>query len=228
MRAPQGVITESEVLVPARFGGAPETAHGGYTCGLLATAVEVVGTPVVSLVAPAPLELPMRLEAGPDEAVLVFGEEVVATMTTTAETIPAVPPVSALEADRAVEAFAGRVEHPYPTCFVCGPESVGGLLLAPGPVGPNAVACPWVPAENSPEVVWAVLDCPASWATDEPMALTRMAAEVLAAPRVGEPHVVVALQVQRVGPVANTLTSIYASDGTLVAVATAQWAVLEV
>ncbi|MGM1062395.1 hypothetical protein [Saccharothrix sp. Mg75] len=221
------MITESEVLVPARFGGAADTAHGGYTCGLLATAAPMAGTAVVTLVAPAPLELPMRLEAGPDQAVLVFGEEVVATMTTTAETIPPAPPVSGLEADRAVEEFLGREGHPFPSCFVCGPESVDGLLLAPGPVGPNAVACPWVPVENSPEVVWAVLDCPASWATDEPMALTRMAADVLVPPRVGEPHVVVARQVQRVGPVANTLTSIYAADGTVVAVATAQWAALE-
>lgn len=230
----RGVITESEVLVPARFNGPSDAAHGGYTCGLLATAAPPgEGSAVVSLVLPAPLELPMRLEVGPDQAVLVFGEQLVATMVTTTEAIPVVPPVSPLEADRAVENFLGREDHPFPTCFVCGPDRVDGLFLAPGAVAVAAVAptdtvaCPWVPLEVSPEVVWAALDCPAGWATEEPMTLTRMAADVLALPRPGEPHVVVARQVQRVGPIASTVSSLYGPDGALVATATAQWTAID-
>ncbi|MEU4746074.1 hypothetical protein AB0G02_37210 [Actinosynnema sp. NPDC023658] len=215
------MIAESEVLVPVRFGGAPGVAHGGYTCGLLASSVgPIEGTPVVSLLLPVPLDQPMHLEISPDQAVLVFDEQVVATMVASPEPIPATPPLTAAEVARAVEDYPGHDQ-----CFVCGQDSVDGLLLAPEAVGPNAVACPWVPLETSPEVLWAVLDCPAGWATDEPMVLTRMAADLHTTPKPGEPHVVVARQVQRLGPVATTLSSIYASDGTLVAAATAQWTV---
>jgi hypothetical protein len=169
----------------------------------------------------------MRLEISPDQAVLVSGELVVATMVASPEPVPAIPPVSRLEAERAAEDFAGHVEHPSSTCFACGPDRTDGLLLAPGLVAENEVACPWVPWEVSPEVLWAALDCPASWAVDEPMTLTRMAAELLEAPRPGEPHVVVARQVQRVGPAATTVTSIYGPGDVLVATATAQWTVPE-
>ncbi|QFZ21650.1 hypothetical protein [Saccharothrix syringae] len=223
------MISESEVQVPARFTGAPDTAHGGYTCGLLATAAPPTGgTAVVSLVLPAPLEQPMRLETSPDQAVLVFGEELIATMVVSPEPIPAVPPVTALDADRAAENFLGRDDHPFPTCFVCGPDSVDGLLLTPGPLEPGLVACPWVPLDTAPEITWAVLDCAASWATDEPMALTRMAADPRTPPRPGERCVVVARQVQRVGPQATTLAALYAEDGALLATATAQWTALDV
>lgn len=213
------------MLVPARFSGAPDTAHGGYTCGVLASSVgPVAGSPVVSLLLPVPLERTMCLEVGTDQAVLLLGEQVVATMVASPEPVPAVPPVGRLEAERAAEGFAGLVGHPSPTCFACGPDRADGLRLSPGPVGENAVACTWTPVETSPEVLWAALDCPAGWATDEPMTLTRMAAVLPAVVRAGEPHVVVARQVARVGPAATTLTSIYGPGDVLVATATAQWA----
>ncbi|GAA1292846.1 hypothetical protein [Saccharothrix xinjiangensis] len=218
------MIAESGVVVPARFSGAPDTAHGGYTCGVLASSVGPVdGTPVVSLLLPVPVEQPMHLEVSADQAVLVFGEQVVATMVASPDPVPVAPPVGLLEAERAAEAYAGFDAHPSPTCFACGHDRLDGLLLSPGLVGENAVACTWTPVETSPEVLWAALDCPASWATDEPMTLTRMAADLVSPPVLGERHVVVARQVQRVGPVAATVTSIYGPGDVLVATATAQW-----
>jgi hypothetical protein len=228
----RGVITESEVLVPARFNGPPQSGQGGYVCGMLAgLAPPARGTAVVSLLLPPPLERPMRLEVGPDQAVLMLGELVVAAVTSTTEPIPAVPPVSPAEADLAMEGYLGWEDHPFPTCYVCGHEREDGLFLAPGPVAGRAdtVACTWIPEETSPEVLWGVLDCPGGWTTDprdDPMVLTRMTADLVGTAKVGEPHVVVAQQVRRVGRVATNLTSVYGPDGALVGTSSAEWTAL--
>ncbi|WP_141975029.1 hypothetical protein [Saccharothrix saharensis] len=45
------------------------------------------GTAVVTLLLPPPLERPMRLEAGPEQAVLMLGELVVAAVNSTTEPV---------------------------------------------------------------------------------------------------------------------------------------------
>ncbi|MGW4109761.1 hypothetical protein ACWEFJ_02675 [Actinosynnema sp. NPDC004786] len=222
-----------EVTIPARFNGPPDSGQGGYACGLLAgLAPPAAGHAVVTLIAPPPLDTPMRLEAGARRSHLWLGDRLIATVSGARKPVPVVEPVSPDEARRASEGYLGHRDHPFPTCFVCGHDREDGLRLAPGPVAgrDGVVACGWVPEEASTEVLWGVLDCPGGWTADpraDPMVLTRMTAEVVRPPRPGAPHVVVARREERWGRTAVNLTSVYGPDGDLVATSTARWTALD-
>src|SRR5262249_21864966 len=99
-------------------------------------------------------------------------------------------------------------EHPFPTCFVCGParRPPDGLGIMPGPVaGRRLSADAWYPDESlappggglAPGLVWAVLDCAGGIGAlgdaapeGPPYVLGRFAARQLGPVRTGEPHVV--------------------------------------
>ena len=67
-----------------------------------------------------------------------------------------------------------RDEHPYPECFVCGPDrdAGDGLRIFPGKVEDReVVASGWIPDESLPSrrgaidglITWSVLDCPTAF-----------------------------------------------------------------
>ena len=75
-------------------------------------------------------------------------------------------------------------EHPFPACFVCGPDRApgDGLRIFPGPLADRPLwAAPWTPDPSvtdvggrvRPEVVWAALDCPSGIAAAEAAGLAR-------------------------------------------------------
>jgi hypothetical protein len=185
----RGRLVADSIVIDSRFNGPPDSANGGYTCGLLAAAVD--GPAEVTLRQPPPLERELRvahedadgLELRPDgggggdsgRVVLLDGEGLVA------EAVPvepdwSVPPPVSLEDARA--AIAGstflRRPRPFPTCFVCGNdrEAHDGLAIYPGPVAGREElhAGTWTPDASlaggggsvRPEIVWASLDCPTS------------------------------------------------------------------
>lgn len=212
------------LTVPRRFNGPPGSANGGVTCGLLAARVDA---PVVevTLRRPPPLGVPMRLE----DAQLYDGDALVAQARPGAvELVPAAP-VSVADAAAAASAYAGHVAHPFPTCFVCGPEHPTGLHLFPGPVGEGVVAVTWTPEDGDPVMVWAALDCPSGWSTDlpgRPLVLGRMACKVERAPIPGQPHVVMGWHVGDEGRKVQTGSALYDADGSLLAVAQQTWIAL--
>jgi hypothetical protein len=86
--------------------------------------------------------------------------------------------------------------HPFPHCFVCGPEG-DGFRLRPSSVGDGRVVAPWRPEEVRPELVWAALDCPGAFAIDPDLSrgatvLGRLAAHIEELPEPGDELVVVA------------------------------------
>jgi hypothetical protein len=113
---------------------------------------------------------------------------------------------SLAEAQAAVERYPLYHDHPFPTCFTCGPDRAAGdaLRIFPGPVsGGELWAAPWTPHDSVadqdglvlPEVVWAALDCPSGFAAgagDTVMVLGRMAARVVARPQAGTAYCVAA------------------------------------
>src|SRR6187431_3111693 len=109
------------LVVAARFCGPPDTGNGGYTAGLLAAGLS--GGPVrVTLHQPPPLESAMVLAQEDGVLSATFGGAAFAT------------------ARAAQSHYPGLVGHPFPGCFVCGPDrrpggSDGGMGLHPGPVG---------------------------------------------------------------------------------------------
>ncbi|MCU1674208.1 MAG: hypothetical protein JWN77_2321 [Frankiales bacterium] len=210
--------------IPLRYNGPAGSGNGGVTCGLLAQAV---GLPVaeVTLRQPPPLDVELRLDGGH----LRDGELLVATVEAGVVDVDPPPAVDVEQARAAQQRYAGLVDHPFPTCFVCGPDRPDGLDLRPGPVAEDVVACTWTPGADEPFLVWAALDCPGGWSTDlpgRPMVLGRMALEHLHPAVVGEPHVVVGQALSTSGRKTLTTVALFDADGELVARAKQTWIAL--
>jgi hypothetical protein len=108
--------------------------------------------------------------------------------------ITPVEPVGPAEALAASATYRGLAEHPFPTCFTCGPDRADGdgLRLAPGflPGSDDRTACVWTP---HPDVdvaqTWASVDCPGGWSTDlvgRPMVLGSITVALRRVPVPGE------------------------------------------
>jgi hypothetical protein len=104
----------------------------------------------VRLLKPPPLDVPMTRRRDEDGAVrLRRGAATVAEGHRARPTVePPETPTLAV-ATRAAQSFAGRrpEHHPFPSCFVCGPQrEADGLGIFPGPAGEEGLlACPWLP-----------------------------------------------------------------------------------
>jgi hypothetical protein len=214
-----------QIVVERRYNGPPDSGNGGYTCGLVAAAYGAAPAEV-TLRRPPPLDTPLRL----DDDTVYDRDTVVATVTTTTLDDVTPPPFPGYDAARAAEhRYDGVRDHPFPTCFVCGPrrEPDDGLRLKPGAVN-GVVATTFTPREDDPTFAWAVLDCPGAWAltqTDEaPIVLGRLAVEVRGLPRKGQPYVVVGWRhAERQGRKHFAGTALYDAAGTLLATGRATW-----
>lgn len=222
-------------VVPARFCGPPESGNGGWVSGhaaaLLAPGPDEAVT--VRLRTPPPLDRELQVEReGGMLRVLDGGHLVLEARRDTSPTLDGIPAAVAWsDAQAAGERYEGRSDHPFPTCYSCGParEEGDGLRLRPGRVegGHGEYACAWTPSEEvSVETVWAALDCPGGWASGiagRPMVLGTMTACLAATPTAGEPHVVMAWQRGASGRKHLSGTALYAADGHLLAHAEATW-----
>lgn len=164
-RGPQGHDPPTRtVTIPPRFIGPPDSANGGYACGvtarLLGDATAESSPTVVTLRRPPPVERPLRVERNERGVALYDGEDLVSEARHAAEDPwaglhPRRPPgathddvqgafapdaVSLADSVHAVERFdlAGyAARHPFPTCFTCGPARAtgDGLRIFPAPAG---------------------------------------------------------------------------------------------
>jgi hypothetical protein len=227
----------NEVSIDPRFRGPPDSANGGYTCGLLAASIE--GPAEVTLKAPPPLSRTLQIQRQDLNVVLTNGDAVIAeARSSTVEC--EVPDAVGLEEARAAGArYPWREKHPYPTCFVCGPERQAGdgLGIFPGPVEDRQIyAAPWTPerslahADGSvrDEFVWAALDCPSGIVTDlfgevGLVLLGRLTADIRKPLTPGLPYVIQAWTESRDGRKLNTASAIFSADGEFTAVARAVW-----
>jgi hypothetical protein len=241
-------MTETLTIEP-RFNGPPDSGNGGYTCGRLARFVEADAVEV-TLRLPPPIGRPLQVERGEGRTVrLVDGEGDSATLVAEARPVElpaeAPAPVEGAEAAHAAadSPFLDVANHPFPTCFVCGPKRTArdGLRIFAGPVAQRDVfAAPWTPDPglagddgNLPtELVWAALDCPTSapvandWQAEEgflPIVLARLAVRILARARAGEPHTILSWPVELNGRKRHAGAALHAADGKLLAVARALW-----
>ncbi len=228
-----------EVRIARRFNGPPDSAQGGYACGLVA---ERVDAPVasVSLRRPPPLERSLVVQRGDDGAVaLLDGDDLVADGGPAALDVDVPAAVSFSAAEKASPANPWFARHPFPTCFGCGPERdpQDALRLILGRVpGTDVFADPWVPdpslADDRGEVsrlfVWAALDCPTGAGAIDPSSgphvLARLTADPSRSPIVaGQPHVVIAWLIGRDGRKSRGGAAIYDADERLCAVAEGLW-----
>ena len=225
-----------EVCIDARFRGPSDSANGGYTCGLVAGLAG--GEAEVTLRRPPPLGrlLPATWEG--ETVVVRDGDEVVAEAVAASLELDVPEPVSYDAATRASSRYRGFERHDFPNCFVCGPERApgDGLRIFAAPVdGRDAVAAPWVPAQDladadgvvRPEIVWAELDCPGAFAVGfgerGTLLLGRLLGRIRAPVRAGEPHVVLGWSLGEDGRKFYAGTVLFAASGALCAFARATW-----
>ena len=234
-----------EIRIDRRFCGPPDSGNGGYACGLVAAHVD--GLAEVTLRMPPPLETPLRVERTDDGSVRVLdGDALIAEGLPRADplTIDVPEPVGVADAEAAgttSHLHAHPEDHPFPTCFVCGPQRApdDGLRILVGPVAGRRVAADtWTPAADlagadgvvRPEFVWAALDCSGgvgSWLADQiggnPFVLGRMAVTTSGSVRAGAPHAVVGWRAGHEGRKVTAGSAIFAADGALVGLAQATW-----
>jgi hypothetical protein len=224
----------AQLTIDARFNGPPASGHGGYTCGLVAAALD--GPAAVSLRVPPPLRRPLALERRDTGAVLLDGDVVVADAVPAEVAVEPPPMPTPTPPARDDPVYGELHRHPFPTCFACGPDRAPGdglrIFASRVPGATAIVAAPWTPdpgladaGEVRPVFVWSALDCPTghACAIETPAVLARLAVQQLAPVRAGEPHVVAAWPTTQDGRKHGAAGCLYAADGTPLAVAEALW-----
>ena len=215
------------MIIPARFNGPPGTANGGYACGLVARELGA-GSAEVALRAPPPLETDLVVEHADDSVRIKDGETLVAEGRVGDVEVGELPePVGVERAEAVVAAGHGRwtAEHPFPTCFVCGPGRDDGMDIYPVELDERWVAI-WRPRE--PGLVWAALDCPTSAPVMNPdkappIVLARLAAAIVEEPAMGKPHVLVSWELGVEGRKREAACVLFDGEGKAIARSRALW-----
>jgi hypothetical protein len=241
-----------DLVIPAGVNGPPDSANGGYACGLVAGLLDGPGAGAAvqaTLRRPPPLARPLQGRVVDGTAALHDGDELIAEAEVVDAPTGGTPEPITLDDARAVAAgFADEryfTGHPFPTCFACGPARSGvdgdGLRIFPGAVAPHLIAWPWVPEAAlagdgglvDPLYMWAALDCPSGlcWWHDAPDApphvLGRMAAVVHRRPAPGEPLVVAGWSIATEGRKRSTGSVIWDAGGEVVADNRSTWIALD-
>jgi len=224
------------VSIARRFCGPPNSANGGYFAGSVAALASCTVT--VRLLRPPPLDTQLEVtQVAEGTLELRSGSELVASTRPERITAPAIAPPAYLEAVEASRHCVGLRSHPFPTCFVCGPQRArgDGLRIFPGPIGARAVvAAPWV-ADASldggdgkvhPGFMWAALDCP-GWFAVLPDARVALLAELTAhvdrRVHTDERCIAVGWRIGGSGRKHEAGTALFDEDGELCAYARALW-----
>lgn len=216
--------TLSALMIPRRFNGPPASGNGGWVSGALAAALpgESVGEAVtVTLRQPPPLGTPLPLLPYDGRGLEArHGDLLVATAVVADDAPTTVAPIDVITAEAATASYAGFRGHPFPGCFVCGPDRAegDGMRIFAGRVPDSTqVATTWTPTESDVPLTWAALDCPGGWAAEvdeRPAVLGRITALVNRLPEVGVPHVIVGEQRQIDGRKTFTAATLYSvTDG---------------
>jgi acyl-coenzyme A thioesterase PaaI-like protein len=230
----------STVRIERRFRGPPETGNGGYVAGLVAAALGGSNC-TVTLKSPPPIDQDLTLETDATSASLLRGDEIVVTASREPIDIEVPPPPTLAEAQDAEPRFTGHSHHIFPGCFVCGPEREAGdgMRIFPGALHDKdrRVAATWTPDEGvtgedglvRPEFLWAALDCPGYFATEDQARLAllgRMSAVIHRGVRAGEPLIVTGWPIDSEGRKHRVGSALHDADGELVAAARATWITL--
>lgn len=206
---------ETTTVAPLHV-GPPGTGNGGWVCGLLTERLDDLvpaegdlTAATVRLSAPTPLGRPLRWEVdgtvadGSGLAVhLLDGETLLGTVRRTTAPDLTVPAPVGLEEARAAAAGFDPSGHPYPGCYVCGPEADGGLRVFVGPVAgrDDVLASPVTLTEEGLPPVLAALDCPGAFTVgfgEEALLLGTLTSTVHAEAPLGRELVVIAWAIGR-------------------------------
>lgn len=229
----------TELTIGRRFNGPPESGNGGYVCGSIAEALQADLR--VRLTRPPPLETPLQLVAvGDDSWQLEAADGPVARAAAQRLTLEVPEPPRYVDAVWASQHYAGFHDHPFPECFVCGPQRRrgDGLRIFAGQLDGGLVAAPWLPADSldagdgkvAVRYHWAALDCPGFFAVSDgrqAMLLGEMQAHLDRRVRIGDPCTVIGWRIGGEGRKHYVGTAIFDVEGELCARASATWIAIE-
>lgn len=228
---------KENIQISQRFCGPPNSANGGYTCGIMDNETDFVSE--VTLRVPPPLEKQLTFQQANDQVQLMDQDTLVAYARpgTIDLAAPAAPDFET--AALASQHYLGRqMDLAFPTCFVCGMQrSTGdGLQIYAGKAdGEAIVAAPWVPFSDlgndghfvNNEFMWSALDCPGAYSVmgDQPkmIVLGRMTAQILKPVTIAERCVVIGWAKGQEGKKHFCGTAIYNSQQELCAVSNQIW-----
>lgn len=231
-----------KVIIPKRFCGPPESGNGGYTCGLIANLLG--GAVEVTLRKPIPIEREMEIVLEGEKGLLKDGDILIAEGVRTSFEDVSLPKVSFESAEHAEEGSPAFKNHPFPTCFVCGPErkTGDGLRIFPGRIelgSKQYFASGWIPAGEfadesgivKNEFIWAALDCPTGFAGGFPyegkLVTGRLAADIRSKVRTNEKCVLLSWQTGIEGRKHFAAAALIGEDGSKKALARATWIKLD-
>jgi hypothetical protein len=235
----------SRVIIPARFNGPPSSGNGGYSCGVLGTLIGNAAE--VTLRAPPPLDRELAVEVetagGEQRWKMMDGDTLIAAGRASEPDVTCPAPATRAIARASEAAYIGFQGHPYPTCFVCGPDRAAGdgLRIFTGKVdGREIVASEWTPAASvsgadgavEPTIVWSALDCPTYFGGRLSgygglAVLGRLTARLVSPVKAGAPHVVIGWPVGRDGRKWEGGSAIFTAEGELCAFARGLWVELK-
>lgn len=226
--------TVTATTIPDRFAGPPFAVNGGYAAGL---ASEHLGArrAHVQLLAPVPLDTMVEIAVDETEAIIRREGRTLLTASPASLLDRSHPPVDFVTAALAAGG-ADRENHPFPGCFVCGPDrsQTDGMHILPGKVRPGLVASSWRPAPWQADptgtvplrMVTAALDCPSIFPFMQPggaALLASMTFDVRRLPRVSEHLVVTGWSRGAEGRKMFGASAIATADGEPVARANTLW-----
>ena len=229
--------------IPSQFCGPPFSSNGGYFCGMVASFFDY---PVeIRLKAPPPLNTPMQIHRGEVQAQVFSDDKLIAQVRPCTEPCEPAPYISMEDAAQCSDAGlkGSLINHPFPGCFVCGPErSEGdGMMVFTGPkAGTPLYGAKWHAhgawssngTEIDPHYVWSALDCPSSgpaFATSVEAqsniayVLGTLSIQIKQLPKVGNDYVIVCATDENHERRYRTRVSLYASDQSLLASGSAVW-----
>ncbi len=227
----------SRIFIAKRFCGPPDSGNGGFSSGLVANTLST--TAECTLRKPVPIERELVVQPRDSGAVLLDGDQLILECVPAQIDLALRSPVSVPQAEGAAANSPGLRDHPFPTCFVCGPQRApgDGLRIFPGQVegSPELWAAPWTPDVSlanpngavKPEFVWAAMDCPTGFAGGFPWAgklvTGRLAVHQITPVQAGEPHVIVSWPLGWEGRKSHAAAALYNAAGELCAQARATW-----
>lgn len=223
------------LTVAGRFNGPLDSGNGGYCAGLVADLVE---RPVaVNLRSPVPLDIRLDAVVEEDGTVRVSDGATLVADAQPAERLElaAPQPVEVEAAREAMAGYRGLDSGPFCRCFVCGRAREDAFGVFAGEVeGRELVASTWTPpawasddrGDVHPEIVSAVLDCPAYFAAHIGDELTisylvRFATRIDAPVRAGREHVVISWPIEIAGRKRRAGSAVMTAEGETLALAEA-------
>ncbi len=227
------------LVIDPRFNGPPDSGHGGYCAGRAAALVDAPagGAVEVTLRRPVPLATPLEAAAGDGGAIALSagGELVMTARAVPAPVLGRAPALGVAAARAAVDPYRWGDEHPFPTCFGCGPDRDpdDALRLFAGAAGADRFGVVWTPAAwaggdgvAAREFVWAAVDCPSASPAvgGDPVVLGRLTLAIAGPPvPLGRPAVVESWAEAVDGRKHHTAVVLHDGAGTVFAAGRATW-----